>query len=638
MKREDQLKFCKKCLNRKLDLQQGLICNLTQKRADFEGECKDFIIDESVAVSEQTEKAEERIPENLSFQIENNSKRLLLSHQDFNYAVIGGLASVLISAIIWAVITVVTQYQIGFMAIGVGFVVGYAVQFFGAGIDQKFGILGAVLSLFGCILGNLFSQVGFIANEHALGYFETLTYLNFGLIVEIFTESFSPMDLVFYGIAIYEGYKFSFRRITDEILIKLKTGEYDGLPKNYNLRMPLAIISFISIFIFVFLLRQGVSGYKTYYYESGNIMSEGELKHNTEIGEWTYYYESGTRQSVGFYKNGLPDSLWTWYDETGAVARIGMYRNGIEDGIWKSYYQNGQLSDSGLYVSGRMQGEWKYWYEGGTLYQIGSFHMNQQNGTWITYYENGQLWSKGEMYMGSPKGDWIDYYENGQVNSTTIVDEEGILKIVDSYNKDGTQQVKNGSGVYKLYTEDRQLIESGNIENGLRSGSWSTYYDNGNKKEALAYVNGTAQIISFWNLDGEQTVFNGQGTVLYYYPDSESIYESGEVEDGRREGIWNTYYPETNAVYQTINYENGELNGKYIIYYESGSVYTAGFMKDGLKDGKWEWYFENGILSSEVNFVDDLKHGEQRIWSETGELLIIEYYEQGVFQREEIMM
>lgn len=637
MNREDHLKFCKKCLNRKLDLQQGLICSLTQKRADFEGDCKDFIIDESVSVSEQTEKAAERIPVNPSFQIEHNSKKLLLNHQDFNYAIIGGLASVLISAIIWAVITVITQYQIGFMAIGVGFVVGYAIQFFGAGIDQKFGILGAVLSLFGCILGNLFSQVGFIANEQALGYFETLTYLNFGLIVEIFMESFSPMDLVFYGIAIYEGYRFSFRRITKETLLKLETGEYDGLPTNYNLRMPLAIISFISIFVFVFLLRQGVSGYKTYYYESGNFMSEGELKHNTEIGEWTYYYENGTLQTVGFYNNGIPDSLWTWYDETGNVLRMGSYRKGIQDGIWKSYYQNGQLSDSGLYDSGRMQGEWKYWYEGGTLYQIGSFHMNQQNGTWTTYYDNGQLWTKGEMNMGSPFGDWIDYLENGQLISTTNVDEEGILRIVDSYNRDGTQQVKNGNGVFKLYTEDGQLIEIGNIEDGLRNGYWSTYYDNGNKKEDLEYVNGTAQILSFWNLNGEQTVFNGRGTILYFYPESESIFETGEVEDGLREGIWNTYYQETNAVYQTVNYEKGELNGNYTVYYESGNVYTAGYMEIGLKVGKWEWFFENGVLSSEANFVNDLKHGEQKIWSETAELLKIEYYENGEFQNEEFI-
>jgi hypothetical protein len=32
-------------------------------------------------------------------------------------------------------------------------------------------------------------------------------------------DSFSPMELLFYGIAIYEGYNFSFRKITEEEII-----------------------------------------------------------------------------------------------------------------------------------------------------------------------------------------------------------------------------------------------------------------------------------------------------------------------------------------------------------------------------------------------------------------------------------
>ena len=86
-----------------------------------------------------------------------------------------------------------------------------------------------------------------------------------------------------------------------------------------------------------------------------------------------------------------------------------------------------------------------------------------------------------------------------------------------------------------------------------------------------------------------------------------------------------------------MNYEKGELNGNYTVYYESGNVYTAGYMEIGLKVGKWEWFFENGVLSSEANFVNDLKQGEQKIWSETGELLKIEYYENGEFRNEEFI-
>jgi hypothetical protein len=33
--------------------------------------------------------------------------------------------------------------------------------------------------------------------------------------------TFNPMDLLFYGIAVYEGYRFSFREITKKDLIRI---------------------------------------------------------------------------------------------------------------------------------------------------------------------------------------------------------------------------------------------------------------------------------------------------------------------------------------------------------------------------------------------------------------------------------
>jgi hypothetical protein len=46
---------------------------------------------------------------------------------------IGGGIAMLVSAIVWGAITYFTEYQIGWMAIGVGFLVGLAIKFFGRG-------------------------------------------------------------------------------------------------------------------------------------------------------------------------------------------------------------------------------------------------------------------------------------------------------------------------------------------------------------------------------------------------------------------------------------------------------------------------------------------------------------------------
>jgi len=139
--------------------------------------------------------------------------------QNLPFGLIAGFLASIIGAVLWAVITVSTEYQIGYMAVAVGFLVGFAIRVAGKGLDNIFGVSGAILAIFGCLLGNFLSIVGFIASAEELGYFETLSLINYGAIPEIMIETFSPIDLLFYGVAIYEGYKFSFRKITEQQII-----------------------------------------------------------------------------------------------------------------------------------------------------------------------------------------------------------------------------------------------------------------------------------------------------------------------------------------------------------------------------------------------------------------------------------
>ena len=135
--------------------------------------------------------------------------------QNLPLGILAGLVASVLGGFLWAVVTVATEYQIGYMAVAIGFMVGFAVRFSGKGIDKIFGVCGAALSLFGCLLGNLLSLVGFAANQEGLGYFETFNLINLSVLPEIMISGFSPMDILFYGIAIYEGYRFSFRQIPE---------------------------------------------------------------------------------------------------------------------------------------------------------------------------------------------------------------------------------------------------------------------------------------------------------------------------------------------------------------------------------------------------------------------------------------
>jgi hypothetical protein len=137
--------------------------------------------------------------------------------QSFSAALVGGLAAAVVGAMVWAVVTVATNYQIGWMAVGVGFLVGGAVRTLGRGIDKSFGYLGATMSIFGCLLGNLLSICGIVAGQEGLSPLAVMAQVGShpAVIPAALLATFHPMDLLFYAIAIYEGYRFSFRQVTD---------------------------------------------------------------------------------------------------------------------------------------------------------------------------------------------------------------------------------------------------------------------------------------------------------------------------------------------------------------------------------------------------------------------------------------
>ena len=120
-----------------------------------------------------------------------------------------GLAASVAGALAWALITYAIEYQIGFMAIGIGWLVGIAVNKFGNSSDIQFGIVGALFSLFGCLFGNLLATLFFVARVEEISIFAIFSDLNFDIIGGIFIDTFNPMDLLFYGLAVYYGFKYS---------------------------------------------------------------------------------------------------------------------------------------------------------------------------------------------------------------------------------------------------------------------------------------------------------------------------------------------------------------------------------------------------------------------------------------------
>jgi hypothetical protein len=135
----------------------------------------------------------------------------LKAQQNFMAAIPAGLAAAIVGAVLWAGATFVTETKIGLIAVAVGLLVGYAIRVTGKGIEPKFAMLGALCAALGWGLGTLLSDVAFLAKHAGNPFLDTLMRLGLRRTLSLVTGAFEPMDLLFLSIAVYEGYKFSFK-------------------------------------------------------------------------------------------------------------------------------------------------------------------------------------------------------------------------------------------------------------------------------------------------------------------------------------------------------------------------------------------------------------------------------------------
>lgn len=129
--------------------------------------------------------------------------------QNLPFGVAAGVAAMLVGTAVWTAVTVGTGYQIGYLAVGVGFLVGISIRWAGKGSTPVFSVIGAVLALLGCVLGNLFTGCQFLATEINEPFFQVVSDLDLETAKAILTALFSPMDILFYGLAAFAGWKYS---------------------------------------------------------------------------------------------------------------------------------------------------------------------------------------------------------------------------------------------------------------------------------------------------------------------------------------------------------------------------------------------------------------------------------------------
>ncbi len=151
--------------------------------------------------------------------IKSNLENLKLE-QNLALGIIGGVLGGLIGAVLWVAITLLTKYQIGWMAVGVGFLVGLGIRLLGRGLDKIYSFLGAGIALVSVLLGNFLVSMAMLADAAGMSYVEVFFQFNYAYTFDLMKETFSVMDLLFYALAVITAYSNSHRKVTKELLLQ----------------------------------------------------------------------------------------------------------------------------------------------------------------------------------------------------------------------------------------------------------------------------------------------------------------------------------------------------------------------------------------------------------------------------------
>jgi hypothetical protein len=137
-----------------------------------------------------------------------------IAYSGLAQSIAAGAVAALVGAVLWAVFVEASGYELGIVAVGIGFLVGQAMAVT-AGASDRLPPIGAVLALVGCLLGNAFVDAHELAKVVGGSTGNVLHRMisDPHLAGEVFKAGFRTFDLVFWAIAAYEGYKLTARGV-----------------------------------------------------------------------------------------------------------------------------------------------------------------------------------------------------------------------------------------------------------------------------------------------------------------------------------------------------------------------------------------------------------------------------------------
>jgi hypothetical protein len=133
----------------------------------------------------------------------------LPSQPNLTSGILGAVVGALLGAAAWATLTVVTNFKIGYAAVGVGALTGFLAGRMGGGAPQLPPI-AAGIGLLGCVFGDVLTDAHAVADASGASLWRVVKLMlqhpsDVGW--PIYKAGFGFLDVVFYGFAAYAAFQ-----------------------------------------------------------------------------------------------------------------------------------------------------------------------------------------------------------------------------------------------------------------------------------------------------------------------------------------------------------------------------------------------------------------------------------------------
>jgi len=366
----------------------------------------------------------------------------------------------------------------------------------------------------------------------------------------------------------------------------------------------------------------------------------------------TYYFESGQISSEGFLRAGKPDGYWKSYHQNGKLKTEGNRKNYLLDGTWKFYTEDEMLYLTIDYAEDKKQGK-RVSYRGEQPYKIERFENDQKQGITEVFYTNGKLQSVTPFDEGREKGTGYAFDEQGMVVSM-LTYKSGVLVKEQQINRFDDNKLKKA--MWMSFYPNMQTKDEGLYVNDLKHGYWKYYKPDGNLIRIEKWVHGvlvedateiakidvrreidpkTGKLVSMGGYrngkkEGVHREYNNDGVVI-----GSKIYKEGRLlaegiydEQARKQELWKYFY-ETGELKETGRYKDGKRIGTWRFLFVNGDIEQIGDFRNDLATGTWRWYYQNKQLRLEEEYEDGFEEGPSIEYSDSGTVIAFGKYVDG---------